>query len=204
MAEKVFLIDMGHGGLIHDLYQTAPKKMYRHTNGEVAYEGVINRQVGGRVIEGMTDKQLQVVNICPTELDLPLDLRVDIVNAYCKEYGNSNCLLISLHCNAGKGDGFEIWTSVGQTASDRYADEFCTHYEQAFPKSRIRTDRQDGDVDKESQFYILKNTRCPAILPEWLFFDNYDNYKIQKDPKMQQKYADAIVTFAQHVQFINL
>ena len=198
--EKLFLLNPGHGGLIHGVYQTAPKKMYRHPD-DVAYEGVINRKIAKLVVDGMREKQMMVSNICPSELDIPLDMRADTVNLYCREYGTSNCLLIELHCNAGKGTGFEIWTSVGETKSDFYADEFVHHYEDAFPKHRIRKDTSDGDVDKESQFYMLKNSKCPAILPEWLFFDNYDDWKIQRDPIMQKRYAEMIITFTQHVQF---
>jgi len=29
----------------------------------------------------------------------------------------------------------------------------------------------DGDIDKESDFYILKKTNCPAVLTENLFMD---------------------------------
>ena len=32
-------------------------------------------------------------------------------------------------------------------------------------------DYSDGDPDKESQFYILKHTKCPAILTENFFMD---------------------------------
>ena len=36
----------------------------------------------------------------------------------------------------------------------------------------MRFDYSDGDPDQESQFYILKNTNCPAILTENFFMDN--------------------------------
>ena len=36
----------------------------------------------------------------------------------------------------------------------------------------MRFDHCDGDPDKESQFYILKHTVCPAVLSENFFFDN--------------------------------
>ena len=37
---------------------------------------------------------------------------------------------------------------------------------------RFRKDLSDGDLDKEENFYVLKQTHCPAILVENLFFDN--------------------------------
>lgn len=201
MAELTFLIDKGHGGLLNGVYQTAPKKMYRHSNGEMAYEGVINRQYGNRVIDLMKKKNMRVIDIVPTELDVDLDARVDIINTYCREYGKNNCLLISLHMNAGKGSGFEIWTSPGATKSDQYATMFMEFYKDSFSQHKLRKDETDGDADKESAFYILVNSKCPAILPEWLFFDNWNDYQIQKDPVEQDKYAKMIVEFCQTLRF---
>ena len=201
MPELTFLIDSGHGGLIHDVYQTAPKKMYRHENGEIAYEGVINRIIGDLVIKEMKRRQLRVIDIVPTEIDLDLDTRCNIINQYCGDFGNSNCLVISLHMNAGKGTGFEIWTSPGATKSDKYASIFAEFYMDAFPDEHIRKDESDGDIDKESAFYILVNSKCPAILPEWLFYDNPKDWEIQKNPDMQHKYATMITDFAQNIMF---
>ena len=40
---------------------------------------------------------------------------------------------------------------------------------------KIRKDMTDGDPDKESGFYILKHTKCPAVLTENLFQDNKED-----------------------------
>lgn len=40
---------------------------------------------------------------------------------------------------------------------------------------KIRKDMSDGDPDKESQFYILRKTKCPAVLTENLFQDNQED-----------------------------
>jgi len=197
--ERVILIDAGHGGMIDGLYQTAPDKMFIHQNGEIAYEGVINRQVKKEVKKLLTFYNIRHIDVCPTELDVDLNTRVNVINAYCDAYGPNNCLLISLHCNAGGGEGFEIWTSPGATRSDIYATAFMKEYRLSFPEIRLRKDESDGDVDKESLFYILVNSKCPAILPEWLFFDNYEEFKIQSEPREQLKYAEMIVRFIKKV-----
>ena len=41
-----------------------------------------------------------------------------------------------------------------------------------FPGRKARTDYADGDIDKESNFYILRNTRMPAVLTESFFMTN--------------------------------
>ena len=43
------------------------------------------------------------------------------------------------------------------------------------PGMKIRKDMTDGDPDKESGFYMLKHTRCPAVLTENLFQDNRED-----------------------------
>lgn len=202
--DKIFLIDSGHGGMIDGQYQTAPSKMYHHPNGEIAYEGVINRLIKDMTMELFRKNNIRFIDVCPSEMDLDLDVRCNVINAYCDEFGKNNCLLISLHMNAGKGTGFEIWTSPGATKSDMYATMFMNEFESHFPGIRPRKDTTDGDVDKESAFYILVNSKCPAILPEWLFYDNYNDWVIQRETIKQLDYAKMILNFTKRVLIKNL
>jgi len=195
----IILIDKGHGGFIDGVYQTAPKKMYEFESGEVAYEGRLNRQIGDKLLARLKAEGIKCIDICPTEMDIPLSTRVNIINEYCNKYGASNCLLISLHGNAGKGTGFEIWTSPGQTKSDEYATQFFNKFKEHFPDVKLRKDISDGDPDKESAFYILKNTNCPAILPEFLFFDNWQDFLLMKDHTFQYRYAEMMVDFVKEI-----
>lgn len=193
--DKIVLLDPGHGGIIGSSYQTAPKKMYRHDNGEVAYEGVINRHVVRELSSFLDVAGVSYINICPTDLDLPLEDRVKIANLYCARYGWENVLGISLHSNAGGGHGFEIFTSEGESSSDRYASIFMSMFGEAFPGWRLRKDLSDGDPDKEAPFYILKHTKCAWILPEWGFFDNPSDWLIIKQWTQQRQYAEMIANF---------
>ena len=197
---KIILLDYGHGGMIDSIYQTAPKKMYAFPNGKVAYEGVLNRQVGHKAHRAMEKEGIKVIPITPTNLDVGLQTRVQIINNYCAEFGTSNCLLISLHANAGKGHGFEIWTSPGHTSSDLYADKYMKMYSEVFPNAKLRKDLVDGDVDKESFFYILMESKCAAILPEWDFFDNYHSFMFMSEEINQLIYASMICNFAKSIQ----
>ena len=196
---KTFLIDFGHGGMINGAYQTAPDKMYNFGNGVIAFEGVTNRLIKDLVLKHGTNSGLQMIDVCPTALDLPLETRVKFVNILCDKYGASNCLLISLHSNAGGGTGFEIFTTKGETRSDKYATLFYQRFKTAFPNIKLRTDIQDGDPDKEAEFYIIKNALCPAILPEWLFFDNWQDYEIIRSEVEQLKYSKMIIEFCAEI-----
>ena len=71
--------------------------------------------------------------------------------------------------------GWEAWTSVGQTKADKLADCLYTTAEECLFGMKIRKDMADGDPDKESSFYILKHTKCPAVLTENLFQDNKED-----------------------------
>lgn len=84
-------------------------------------------------------------------------------------------LFLSLHCNAVGNQiakGFEVWTSIGETKADRYAEHIVNEFHRAFPLRLLRRDFADGDQDKESNFYVLKNTHCPALLVELGFLTN--------------------------------
>jgi len=193
--ERLFLINAGHGGMVDGRYTTAPDKMYDYGRGIVVYEGVLNRVMKDKVIKNLKLLGLPYLDVCPSNLDIPLLQRVKSVNDYAKWYGVHDCLFIDLHSNAGGGTGFEIYTSPGETASDEFATKFIYKFTQTFPEIRTRQDTCDGDPDKESSFYNLVNTICPAILPEFLFFDNPEDYKKLIDPAIQDQYAEMIAEF---------
>jgi len=194
MSKYTWLIDSGHGGMDADgKYITAPAKMFRHSPTEVFYEGVFNREIKSALIRSLWNENILAIDVCPTELDLPLETRVNIINTLYEKYRNA--VLISLHSNAGGGTGFEVWTSYGQTRSDRFATGLWERFSGDFPGIRMRKDMADDDVDKEAAFYILKWTRCPAILPECLFYDNYDDFKKLENPMFKDKYVDTLKSF---------
>jgi N-acetylmuramoyl-L-alanine amidase len=84
-------------------------------------------------------------------------------------------LFLSIHCNGASSpsaNGFEIWTSRGSTKSDRIATYIARAWSEAFPDVVIRGDWSDGDVDKESNFCVLRRTSMPAVLVELDFITN--------------------------------
>lgn len=193
----VFLIDSGHGGILNQVSQTVPTgaKEFKHSDGSIVYEGEINRIVKRHVLDMLKEKGIKAVDVCPTDVDLSLATRVRFVNSIAEDYGAKNCLLISLHSNAGGGTGFEIFTTRGYDSSDVYATRFFDLFKSYFPLIRLRSDFVDNDPDKEADFTILKRSICPAILPEWMFFDNYIDYKYMINPVNQRDYAKMIVDF---------
>jgi len=194
-----FLIDSGHGAMLNNAYQTAPDKMYKFPDGKVAYEGVINRQVKDLVLKHGVASGLRMIDISPSVLDIGLQQRVSFANSLSTAYGAKNCLLISIHSNAGKGTGFEIFTTRGENVSDKYATLFVQMFEKSLGNMTVRKDLADDDPDKEAEFYIQKNTVCPSILLEWGFFDNENDYKIISSEFEQMRYAKLIIDFCHKV-----
>jgi len=168
----IVLIDNGHGGLINGTYTTLGKRQDWGADG-IIYEGEFNRAISAGIIEQLTQLNIPYVNIAPEYRDVRLETRVKRAN----QYPANNSFYLSIHSNAGGGEGSEIFTSPGNTRSDVIATIFGETYQNEFPDRKLRTDFTDGDLDKEQRFYVLTKTRMPAILTESFFMDNLEEYK---------------------------
>lgn len=112
-----------------------------------------------------------------------LEMRCEIVNAVCKAFGAENCVYVSVHSNASGSDGrwhdargWSVYTSVGQTRSDRLASHIWDAAKELLSgKTLVRSDMGDGDPDYESDLYVLRKTACAAVLTENLFHDNRED-----------------------------
>lgn len=137
-----------------------------------------------RVIAGDVQKILQAYGydarlVVPEDKDISLSERVKRINNVCNEVGAGNVIMVSIHANAlGNatqwmgGQGWECYTTKGKTNSDILAEYLYKRAEQNFTHMKIRKDLSDGDSDKESNFYIILNAKCPAVLTENFFYDN--------------------------------
>jgi len=164
----IVLLDNGHGGLINGEYQTPGKRSPIWDDGSQLYEGEFNRSIVSRIIESLTALKIPYINIVPETRDVTLTTRIKRAN----DVTNKSCFYLSVHSNAGGGNGFEVFTSPGETTSDKIANVFGEEFNKAFPDRRLRADYSDGDLDKESSFAVIKNTRMPAVLTENFFMDN--------------------------------
>ena len=189
------LIDNGHG-------ENTPGK--RSPDGRLR-EWAYSREIADMVVAGLCKKGIDAERIVNEDTDVPLSERCRRANEIYKETGNK-AILVSIHCNAaGNGAnwmqarGWEAWTSVGQTKADILADCLYDVAENVLPKMKIRKDISDGDSDKESNFYILKHTNCPAVLTENFFQDNKEDveYLLSREGKevIVQIHVDGIIKF---------
>lgn len=185
------IIDCGHGGInAEGVYTTAPYKMFKHSDTDIAYEGVINRWAGQLLGEALIELCVPVYyTVYPNDpTDLSLSKRVAFANAFNKD----TTLFISLHSNASsshKGEGIEIFTSIGETRSDILATYIGEELIDEFPDIKFRSDFSDEDLDKEANHYVTKNTLCPAVLLEFLFFDNPKDWALLQNPSVMKRYT---------------
>ena len=186
-----WLLDNGHGGIKDGTYTTAPKKMHTFEDGMTVYEGDFNRKVVDKIARKLSDIGINYTVLVPELDDISLGERVRRADA---QYAiDKTCMFVSVHGNGGKGTGFEVFTSVGQTRSDAIAEVFFQKIKEEFPEKVARTDMSDGDSDKEAQFYVLRKTDCPAILTENFFMDRYVDAKLMLSDEGQERIANAHV-----------
>lgn len=162
----MILLDPGHG------FNTPGKRSPLWPDGSQLFEWEFSRDVVKRIERKLAVKEIPSRIIVPEAKDISLRTRVSRINALYAKHPDS--FLISVHGNAAKGYGWEAFTTKGQTASDILATFLYTQAKVWLPKYRLRCDYTDNDPDKEEDFYILYNSKCPAVLTENLFYDEYD------------------------------
>lgn len=197
-SNYLWILDAGHGGMNEEgHYMTAPAKMHSFPTFTI-YEGVINRAITSLVENQLHALRIDYAVVAHPIEDTPLSIRVSKADAvYAKD---KRAIYLSIHSNAGGGSGFEIFTSPGQTKSDKVANVFCSVYEKCFPLYKMRSDKSDGDADKEADFYVLRKTDCPSILVENLFFDNLHEAEYLMSGEGQQAIAACIIEAIKEVE----
>lgn len=221
MGKYTWLIEAGHGGMLNGEYQTSTKwwkrsyfkdgilldpKRYSlewlEANCDFKYyEGVGNRDIAKRIMKLCDEHGVKYLDILNgEETDTRLAVRVQRANDFYRE--DKNCIYLSIHSNAFTNQlaqGFSVYTSRGQTKADKVAT--CIFKEMAieFSDHKARKDETDGDVDKEENFYVLRNTVMPAVLSENLFFTNWNEVQILASEEGRQRIANAHFKAMQYI-----
>lgn len=167
----IILIDNGHGA------DTPGKCSPDGKHREFAF----SREIAGMTVQELVARGYDARLLVPETSDIPLAERARRANLICERHGAGNVILISVHSNAsGNGQwmqagGWSAYTSKGKTRADALASCLYAEAEKNFAGHNIRTDYSDGDPDWEEGFYILRKTRCPAVLTENFFHDNRED-----------------------------
>lgn len=206
----------GHGSIYNGSYQTPGKQSPEWSDGMKLYEGYSCKMLAYDLTYKLIQRDIEAFIVNPDAFDMSLVERANRINQFFKL--DSRLVVVSLHHNAQAVDratadyvdkyniagylntrrgatGTEVYTSPGQTRSDVIASEIIKELKIAFPNVVFREDTKDGDPDKESSFYILTRTDCPAVLIEWMFMTtrNPDCLLIASD-SARAAYTTAIAT----------
>lgn len=169
----------------------------RQTPGKKSPDGRLeewkwNRETRDMVVEELDKLYIQSYDDHVEDVTLNgsenADLKVRVERANKKIADNTKkgvkSVYVSIHVNAaGNGSewknarGWSVWTTKGQNNSDKLASAIhdSAKREMELWEQRVREDMQDGDTDYESNFYVIKNVSCPAVLVENFFMDNKDD-----------------------------
>lgn len=199
MSSKwMYLIDPGHGGMVDGKYVTPGKRSPKFPDGTQLFEGVNNRAIAKKIVAKLKENGYDAMDIVATENDLPLKDRTTRANEL---HAARKCMYISIHSDAtGDGNtwndakGVSVYTSPGQTKSDVFAALLVDTLEEVIgTETKFRKDNSDGDEDKEADFYVLTQTKCPSVLCELGFHTNMDEAKRIQTDEWHNKVAAAVL-----------
>lgn len=136
-----------------------------------------------------------------TDTEIGLTRRKNNANDLAKQHPGLIPFLVSLHNDAknsfsewqSAASGVSVWTSVGQTTSDIFADYFLQRLTQWMPSVRRRLYSPDYLMrDFESNFTVLMGNYS-AVLLECLFQDNKEDVLLLEDARFCKQVEDWIV-----------
>lgn len=180
-SKTLVIIDAGHG------IDTPGKRSPIWSDKTQLFEYKFNREIVDKIVEFVGKANISYISIINTDKDTSLQDRCSTINNFYDAYKDKYFVyLISVHGNAADNiptaNGIEVWTTKGVTKSDKIADVFFNKLKTIGWK--MRNDISDGDNDKEENFYILKNSNCPAVLTENGFYTNEQECKKMLTPEI--------------------
>lgn len=217
----VVFVDAGHGGIDAQGRYVTPGKRARHNGVELHedgnyYEGYENRIVAEAFIEACTDAGIMCVRTYHPWKDTPLAERSELVRSWLRR--GYIGYLHSFHSNAISSSntpdklestrGFMVFNTLGDNYSDKIATQHFTHVREETQNNwtyRTQTS-QDGDVDYEVNFQILRETDLDefaffgAILDEWGFHTSRTDALYISDPRNRKRRVSACVRTAKWVK----
>ena len=163
----IIILDPGHG-------INTPGK--RSPDGSLL-EYKYCREIQNLVCDKLESLGYTVVNTVLTDEDMSLSKRCKIANNFCDIYGNKNCLLVSIHCNAAgfgnkwmNASGWSVYISNNASNNSKKLAECLFNSAQ---KLGLKTRQPEPSQKYWTQnLAMCRDTKCPAVLTENLFQDN--------------------------------
>ena len=195
-SRSLVILDAGHG------IETPGKRSPIWKDGTQLLEWEFNRAIVATISRYLTASNISNIKLIVSDVDVSLKGRSDLVNKIFKEYKDEYFVyLISIHGNAAdssRAHGIEAFTTVGEDISDRIAHITLKELETLGWYMRYNN---KTELDKELDFWMLKQTKCPSILTESGFYTNEAECKKMLDPYWQNQIALAHVRAAVKIEF---
>ena len=181
-SDKIhILLDNGHSSSKAKNITPGKRTPYLTSGAEPKlsmYEGDFNREVVKLLASKLKEGGYNVHIIVPEEEDISLSERMRRANKLCKTYGSQNCLFVSVHSNAA-GSGRQWMTARGFSV---HVCQGCSKRSEMMANLLYDAAKEDGHFKMRkplpnqkywvNNFFVIKNTSCPAILSESGFYDN--------------------------------
>lgn len=184
--DLVIVLDPAHG-------EETPGK--RSPDGKFR-EYAWSREIISLLVDKLDDLGFQIQSSNASRKEIGLSNRAEIAN----RFPGKRKVFISIHSNAaGNGlewanaRGFSVYTTKGNTKSDKVAEQIMSSLIAEFPEIKARKEMSDGDMDTEENFTVIYKTNFPSVLIEWLFQDNKDDVKLLLDEEHNNRFVNAIV-----------
>ncbi|MBP5560334.1 MAG: N-acetylmuramoyl-L-alanine amidase [Muribaculaceae bacterium] len=172
---KVIILGTAHGSNVPG--KCSPDQKFREYRFSRDVVALIKPRLEA---EGLTVFVDMPADEVPAPQGTELRLRCKYVNGICARFGKENCVYVSIHVNAAGADGkwhnargFSVFVApLCSPVSTRLATTFC---ELAISRG-LKGNRAIPTVRHwKANYYVLRNTLCPAVLTENLFQDNRDD-----------------------------
>jgi N-acetylmuramoyl-L-alanine amidase len=170
---KIF-IDVGHGG--NDTGAVA--------NGII--EKNINLTVALKLRELLLRCGLDVKLSRETDTYLSLTERCNMANAWGADY------FISVHHNAGGGDGYEVIHAVRAVAGKVLAEQIGKEFNKLGQNCRRIYSMESTNYPGHDYYTVIANTNMPAVTTEYAFLDSVDYHMVDTTEELyNEAYAIA-------------
>ena len=186
-ARYLWCLDNGHGK------QTAGKRSPKLEDGSQFFEYEFNRDIVKRIIKQLEEKGVKFFNVVPeVDTDNFLQGRVERANEKASDLPK---IFLSIHANAFGNSGWEppkgieTWHFHNSRTGQALARVFQKHLISKTGWSNRKLKSYPG----KRQFYVLRNTKMPAVLTENGFYTNKEECRLLMKSEIRQKIADAHV-----------
>jgi len=174
MSKKIF-VDIGHGG-------TDPGAQ---ANGII--EKNINLTVGLKLKELLLAKGFDVKLSRESDTTLSLTERTNMANAWGADY------FISVHHNAGGGDGWEVIHTIHtkQSEGDELAGAIGKEFTKTGQNMRRIFSRESTKYPGTDYYTVINKTKMAAVITEFAFLDTADYKEVDSVEELHRE-AQAI------------